>query len=391
MRIIDRSLQTVRNLSVIEEEELRMFMAGKAGAPSLLARARLKRYWLACDCRLPAPVMHVALRDDGAVVLKNNPDGEDHAPGCQFMRPANDNTNSQKVISHSIGRVMLGGHTALHSEFQGTGRGNTPQISRSAQFSASHTKALLSMLLTLIEVSELGVYCPARPMTLGDQYAAIRHAAGRFVLHPSIPMDHVLDTRITKQRLVAMAKKLRETSAFGQSRRYGLLMDVIKATGPRRLVLDDGDELDFFGNAEALHGRSTPALALATVTTQSAGSGYFQLGKVAFVPVLSPHHLFPVVDDSDREVVGELFGLLRWLHSKKQIRATASRDIFQVGAGYGLIVRSGAQLLELDLNPSPLDGAPPPNQGVLSLSALGSLDALKKRVAGMIIKGVASD
>lgn len=386
MRIIDRSLQTVRQLSVVEQESLRLFVTGKSGPPEILSRVRQKQHWLACDCRSPAPVMHVALRDSGRVMLKNNPDGADHLQDCPFGRDSGDEANRKRQSSQFLERMPGDGHVALHSEFQGTGKGDGRQISRSDALTKSRPKAILSLLLTLMELAELDSYCPARPVQLTDQYAALRNAASRFVVRPGIPLAHLMDTRITKQRLVAMAKRLRETDQFGSSRRYGLLLDVISKTGPRQFILDDGVELDFFGNAEALHGRSTPLLTMATLTTQTHGSNYYQLGKAAFVPVLSGHHLFPVVDDADRSNISEVFGLLRWVYDKKQISVTASRSLFQAGAGYGISLRRGAQLLEVDLNPSLLDGESP-SPMTYSITSAGSIEALKKQLAGVIIKG----
>jgi len=386
MRIIDRTLQTIRALSVVEQEALRLFAIGKSSPPELLSKVRMKQHWLACDCQSPAPIMHVALRDSGRVMLKNNPDGSDHRHGCPFARSANDNESVSRANSQSVDRLPIGGHVALHSEFQPIDKGLPQQISRSVALPKAKPKATLSLLLTLMELAELDTYCPSRPVSLSEQYAAIRHAAGRFVLSPGIPLTHVMDTRISKQRLVALAKRLRETKEFSARRRYGVLLDVIQKTGPRQLIIDDAGELDFFGNAEALHGRSAPLLTLATVASQEHGSGYYQLGKVAFVPVLSAHQLFPVVDDIDRENVQSLFGLLRWLHEKKQIVVTASRSLFQPGAGYGISLRHGAQVLDVDLNQSTLDGEPLPS-APYSIKQAGSLDALKKQLAGAIIKG----
>lgn len=390
MRIIDRSLKHVRDLSVVEMEGLRLFVTGKAGAPALLSRVRQDGHWLSCECQQPGPVMHVARRDDGSVSLKNNPDGREHAPGCQFDRSTAESGTKRTTPGHELARVPIGSHAALHSEFHGTGKGIGGQISRSATLDSRHRNSLLSMLMTLIELAELGVYSPARPLTLGEQFAAIRHAAARFTIHPGIPMDHVFDTRISKARLVAMAKRLRDVDGFGKSRRYGLLADVIKSTGPRNLVIDDDVQIDFFGNVESLHGKKAPLLTLATVTTQEINSNFYQLGKVAFVPVLSPHHLFPVVNESDRDVVSEVFGLLRWLDTKKQIQTVATRDVYQEGAGYVMTIRTGGLLFELDLNPSSLDG-PSPSASVLSLSELGSLEALKKRIAVTVIKGASGE
>lgn len=390
MRIIDRSLQTVRQLSAVEQASLRLFASGKSEPPELLSRIRAKQRWLACDCTAPAPVMHVALRDGGRFVLKNNPEASEHAPGCPFVRSEKDGKNGSGSNGHAVSRTTVDGHVALHSEFQAVRKGNTQQISRSNAIANPRPRALLSLLMSLMEVAGLDTYSPHRALTLAEQYSAFRHAAGRFVLKPSIPLDHVLDTRINKQRLVLMAKKLREADAFGSARRYGILVDVLQKTGPRQLVLVDGVSMDFFGNAEALHGRSAPLLTMATVAAQEAGSNYFQLGKVAFVPTLSSRHLFPVVDDGDRVSVQELFGLLRWMHEKKQVAVTASRNLFQDGAGYLLTLNAGAQLLELDLNPAPLNGEFS-DPAVLSLSGCGSLDALKKRVLGVFLKGALRD
>lgn len=385
MRIIDRSLQTVRSLSVVEQEALRLFVIGKSSPPELLTKIRTKQQWLACDCRAPAPVMHVAQRDSGRVVLKNNPEGAEHTDSCPFGRSGTDDVSAKRQSSQFVDRFQPSGHIALHSEFQRASKGVAPQISRSSELPKPRPKAILSLLMTLMELAELDTYCPARPMSLSEQYSAVRHAASRFVLKPGIPLQHLLDTRISKQRLVAMAKRLRETTEFGSTRRYGVLIDVINKTGPRQLILDDGVELDFFGNAEALHGRSAPLLTMATLASQEPGSGYYQLGKAAFVPVLSANQLFPVVDDKDRENVQSIFGLLRWLQDKKQIEVAASRGLFQAGAGYNIALRHGAQLLEVDLNPSVLDGEPPSPSG-FSLTQAGTIDTLKKQLASAIIK-----
>ncbi|MDU4254414.1 hypothetical protein [Pseudomonas sp.] len=388
MRIIDRSLQTLRLLSVAEVELLRLFIAGKSDAqPELLARVRADHRWLACDCVTPAPVMHVALLDGGRFVLKNNPDAAEHAPGCPFVRTEYDGKNSGGSISHIVPRLQPDSHVALHSEFKGNSMGIAPQISRRNGVGNPRPKALLSLLLSILESAGMDSYSPHRPLTIGEQYAAIRNAAGRFVLKPGIPLDHVLDTRINFQRLVAMSKKLRDTEAFGTLRRYGLLLDVLNKVGPRQLVLDDGSKLNFFGSTEVLHSRSVPLLTLATVASQETGSNYYHLGKVAFVPVLSSRHLFPVVDDKDRENVQEIFALLRWFHEKKQIQVTASRCFFQGGDGYMMALKSGAQLLELDLHPHQLDGLES-NSNELSLSAFGSIEGLKKRIVAQLLKGV---
>lgn len=390
MRIVDRSLQTLRQLSVVEEEALRMFASGRSGPPQLLARIRAKHHWLACDCISPAPVMHVAQKDGARLVLKNNPDAADHAPGCLFSRSDSSTKNGQSKNSHSADRMAVNGHCALHSEFQRVRKGEPQQISRSNAVPTPRPKAVLSLLMSLIELAGLDTFSPAKPLSLADQYSALRRAAGRFVIKPAIPLDHLLDTRITKQRLVSMAKKLRETDAFGSARRYGVLVDVLKKTGPRQLVLDDGTTMDFFGNAEALHARSVPLLAMATVATQEVSSNFYQLGKVAFIPTLSARHLFPVVDDVDRANVQELFSLLRWLHEKRNIDVTVTRNLFQAGAGYVVSLKAGAQLLELDLNPSPLGDASPCDT-CLSISHFGSFEALKKRVIAVFLKGASRD
>lgn len=379
MRIIDRSLQTIRPLSVVEHEALRLFAIGKSSPPELLSKIRSKQQWLACDCQAPAPVMHVAQRDNGRVMLKNNPEAADHTDSCPFGRSGTDNLDAKRRSSQFMERFQPNGHVTLHSEFQRVSRGVTPQISRSSELPKPRPKAILSLLMTLMEVAELDTFCPASPKSLSEQYSAIRHAASRFVLKPGIPLTHLLDTRISKQRIVSLAKRLRETTEFGNARRYGVLMDVINKTGPRQLILDDGVELDFFGNAETLHGKSGPLLTMATLASQEHGSSYYQLAKTAFVPVLSANQLFPVVDDKDRENVQSIFGLLRWLNDKKKLKVVATRGLFQAGAGYCISLRNGAQILEVDLNPSEIDADSAFFAGC-SITNAGGIDALKKQI-----------
>ncbi|MDH0960901.1 hypothetical protein EGJ86_22285 [Pseudomonas sp. o96-267] len=390
MRIIDRSLATIRKISLSEYESLRLFALGKASAPrELLLRIRKDGHWLACECCHPAPVMHVAMRDTGMLSLKNNPDAADHTAKCPFARSGGENKTSGGTVSHKAERFVDGGHITLHSEIQPTGKRNTRQISRSDVVPRVRPKPVLSLLLSLMEMAGLHRYCPSAPVRLSDQYAALRAAAARFTVTPGIPLQHILDTRISKSRLFAMAKLLRETEQFGSSRRYGLLLDVITKVGPRQLICD-GVELDFFGNAELLHGRSTPLLTLATVTTQEYGSNYYQLGKAAFVPVLSQHNLFPVVDDADRANVENLFGLLRWMHEKKEIEVAAARGLFQAGSGYVVELRHGANLLTVDLDPSPLPDDAPSPAGFWSLARAGGIDALKKQLIIAILKGAST-
>lgn len=389
MRIIDRSLQTVRHLNVVEEEALRLFVTGKTHAPELLSVVRAKQRWLACDCTAPAPVMHVALRDGGRLVLKNNPEAADHAPNCPFIKDEAENRNGTGASSQITIRYAPDSHIALHSEFQGARRGNPQQISRSNAISTPRPRALLSLLMSLVEAAELDSFTPSQPLSITDQYASLRKAAGRFVLSPGLPLDHVLDTRINRQRLISMANRLRDTNSFGKSRRYGLLMDVLENTGPRQLVLNDGTSMEFFGNAEALHGRPAPCLALATVATQDENSNFYQLGKVAFVPMLSSRHLFPVVDDADRENVRAIFELLDWL-LRNSVAVTAKRNLFQGGSGHLLTLKAGGTLLELDLNPTPLGNTEGPS-GILSLTRLGSIDSLKKRVVSILKHGGSVD
>ncbi|MFP5428876.1 MAG: hypothetical protein ACLGJA_24195, partial [Gammaproteobacteria bacterium] len=94
MRIIEKNATLVRSLTPAEEELLAGFASASLSGPAvlqanqMLMKVRSANQWLACDCRKDAlPVLNIALNGDtGRLILRNNPDTPEHAPGCPFTK-----------------------------------------------------------------------------------------------------------------------------------------------------------------------------------------------------------------------------------------------------------------------------------------------------------------
>ncbi|WP_122378171.1 hypothetical protein [Pseudomonas cannabina] len=387
MWVLTHDLGTVRTLSDRERELLEGFVASNlagqevAHANSLLRRIRSDGQWIGCECCLPMPVLNVALMDSGRLVMRNNPEGNQHKPGCPFSHDLIKNKPASKPKDHLVTRVNDDSHIALHSEFQSSGKGSVPKISRTdAAVTQVPPRKLLSLSMSILERAGLNVFSPASKPSVAHQYEAIRKSVRSLTLSPGVPLDNFFETKLSKQRLVAMSVKLRASKAFGASRRVGLLMDTIQGVKGRSLQLFGSDELTFFGHIERSAPPSFPALALATVTGQAASTGFFEIGNVATIPVLSKTCLFPVFDEADRTAVQSIFGLLDWFYTTKKIEITAVRHIFSLDGGALLELRSPKLILYVCFQDANMgEGAPPANMiEVVRLSTFENLSGLKK-------------
>src|SRR5690554_6591394 len=88
MRLTSKRRDHVRSLSPDESELIRRYSAQRVTglevdrANRLLRQIRMDDCWVECNCAAPAPVMHVALQDNGKLVLRNNPSTAAHADDC---------------------------------------------------------------------------------------------------------------------------------------------------------------------------------------------------------------------------------------------------------------------------------------------------------------------
>src|SRR5690606_1728914 len=149
-------------------------------------------------------------------------------------------------------------------------------------------------------------------------------------------------------RLFYMAKRLRESTDFGTNRKVGLMMDVIAGTASRTIKLSNGDDLDFFGSVERNLATNNPSLALATVTTQQAGSKFFELGQLAIAPVASRRVMFPVGAGEDSKDVVQILDLLDWLQGQG-VRVVAVRYLFTSEGGSLIELRHTQKIVTVNL------------------------------------------
>lgn len=396
MWIIDKAnRQQVRSLTTGEVELLEKFVEDALGgqaaerANALLRGIRRDHQWLGCNCAKPMPVLHVALLDTGKLSLKNNQHGALHRATCVFRHENTSGKNEKRASSNTLDPIDPSSHIALHSEFSETSRGEVGKISRS---SASRTERsqnrLIALLWSLCESAGLTAWSPVQRKTVSEQFAALRAASKRYTLSPGIPMEAYLDTRMTKQRLVAMSKRLRESKQFGHHRRVGLLLDVLDSVQGREVTLFDGDTVDFFGHLERQHRLSSPLLALATVTASRAHSNFYELGHIAALPVLSKTELFPVMNAEDRAYVAEIFRLLEWLFKARAIEVSALRRLSALPGEESLELRSRHLILHVDLATTALsEGEIPPvtMPETLRLCDYPSLDDFKKVIVKRFI------
>ena len=392
MRIVDRNMQLVRSLSSHELELLSGFVSGNQtgrdaeSCSALLRSIRHERHWLGCDCRLPMPVLNVALMDSGRLVLRNNPDGSQHAENCLYAHEYAPGGAPAAIKSQIIERESYDQPIALHVEFSGTRKGVVQQISRSGAVSAPQKKPLLSLLLTLMDVAGLTTYNPATKMPVADQFAGIRNAAQRFTLSPGLPMNGYLDTRISKQRLVALSDRLKKADVFAGHRRVGLLIDQVESVSGRKVEVVNGGSVEFFGHVERQGSSSFPALAMATVTTAKSGSRFYELAHISMVPIVGEGCMFPVLDDHERLHVLDLFGLLGWLHRTKSIVVMALRHPFSDESASFIELRSNRLIIWLDLRaPCPSAHRESTPHSLLRLGDFESMAALKKQIVARFL------
>lgn len=355
MRLISKRREHVRSLSPDECDLVKRYSAQEVSglevdrANRLLRQARMDNHWVECDCVNPAPVMHVRLEDNGKLVLSNNPSTHEHAIGCACGKAAGAKGLRSPSSKPETARFDRNDQIALHVEFSGiTPLQETQNSSRSAKAITAPTgpkKPVLSLLLTLCDDAGLNVYNPARPVSLSAQFQNIRDAADRFTLAQGIPLSSAMDTRIDMRRMIQLGKRLK-AMGHRRGRITGLLFDRVKGFEARTLTLTDGKAMGFFGHVEKTSALPAPLLAMATVTTQTPGGTFFELGHVAMMPSVSGSNLFPVGSAFERELVLALMGLCDWM-LKKNVCVSIHRHLLTDDSYPALVLRSRDRLLEL--------------------------------------------
>lgn len=394
MRIIEKSAALVRSLTPAEDDLLRGFNRGTLEGPrllqanQLLMKIRAAGHWLACDCQARAmPVLNVTLNSHtGTLFLKNNPGTAEHAADCPFIKDereagetdADDTPPAAWLAPDAPLRLIGDFRRASEDGATGNGSGDKREQQR-----------LLSLLLTWIEASGLNVYATHLKKDLTAQFADLRGVAGRYPLIERVPASNYLETRLDMKHMMMLKARLRESTAFGNHRRHGLLLDCVNQIKARKVYNERSEDgFDFQGHHLLWGGSRTPGplLALAIYSPASAGSHFYELIHVASVPVLSRGHLFPVYRDEEREPLKMLVSLIDWMASKG-VRVIMRRPVIGGQVMDELVLSSDQdRVLSISLTEQPM-GPEPEVEHFRRYADFKGLDTFRKYVAGFFMRG----
>ncbi|MBM3111257.1 hypothetical protein H8F21_03725 [Pseudomonas sp. P66] len=395
MRIIEKNAALVRTLTPGEDELLSDFVQGSLSGPrllqanQLLLKIRAAGQWLACDCQPRSmPILNVNLNGNtGTLFLKNNPGTVEHALDCAFIKDERDANREQNP--DMLPAAWLPPDTALRliGDFRRATSAGTGESSESNDKREQHR--LLSLLLTLIESSGLNVYATHLKKDLTGQFAELRSVASRYPLIERVPASNYLETRLDMKHMMMLKARLRDAKAFGNHRRYGLILDCVSQIKARKVYNERSEDgFDFQGHHLLWGGSKTPGplLALAIYSPASAGSHFYELIHIASVPVLSRAHLFPVYRDEEREPLKMIISLIDWMASKN-VRVIMRRPVIG-GQGMDALVLSSDQdrVLSISLTDRP-SGPEPEEETFKRYADFKSLDTFRKYVAGFFMRG----
>jgi len=396
MKIVDKNGQQVQTLTAAERTLAEGFAEGSLGgvqvlqANQWLLRVRAQGHWLACDCQPGAvPIMNVALNGStGTLFLKINPGTPEHASDCVFIKGSREPGAAAPGDTDEPPAAWLAPDAVLKliSEFRdpssGVGSGGSPAARREQQ-------RLLSLLLTVIEAAGLNVYATHLKTSLTEQFAALRAVATRYPLVDRVPASNYLETRIDMKHMMMLKSRLKDSSVFGNQRRYGLLLDCVERVAGRKVFNERSrDGFDFQGHHLLWGGThaSGPLLALAIYSTTTRGSQFYEMIHVATVPVLSRAQLFPVFRDEEREALKTLVALIDWMASKG-VKVTLRRPVIGGKVMDQLILSSDLdRVLSVSLTQQPL-GPEPSSETFKRLADFKSIETFGKYVTGFFMRG----
>ncbi|WAH55649.1 hypothetical protein LZ023_21700 [Pseudomonas silvicola] len=395
MRIIEKNGALVRTLTAAEQVLVEGFVLNQLDGHRLLQanqwlmKVRGAGQWLACDCQATAlPVMNVTLNSStGTLFLKNNPGTADHAPDCPFIKDEREPGSAGERDEPPAAWLAPDVPLKLIGEFrpagtvEGTGSG-------SGVGSRKEQHRLLSLLVTFIEASGLNVYASHLKKDLTQQFAELRGVASRYPLVERVPASNYLETRIDMKHMMMLKARLKESTAFGSQRRYGLLLDCVNEVRTRKVFNGRSDNgFDFQGHHWLWGGERTngPLLALALYSPTTAGSQYYEMIHVATVPVLSRAHLFPVLREEEREPLKMLVSLIDWM-AGKGVKVIMRRPVIGGDVMDELVLSSDLdRVLSVSLMNQPL-GPEPSSDTFKRLADFKSLDTFRKYVAGFFMR-----
>ncbi|GGU52142.1 hypothetical protein GCM10009504_06170 [Pseudomonas laurentiana] len=393
MRIIEKNTTLVRTLTAAEHDLVCRFVEGNLEghrllqANQFLMRVRADGHWLACECQPHVmPILNVTLNSNtGTLFLKNNPGTPDHAAECPFGKAERESEHARSEHAQ-VPAAWLAPDTPLR--LIGDFRRDDDSRAASGTGEKREQQKLLSLLLTLIEASGLNVYATHLKKDLSGQFAELRSVASRYPLIERVPASNYLETRLDMKHMMMLKARLRESSAFANHRRHGLILDCVNQIKTRKVFNDRSEDgFDFQGHHLLWGGSKTPGplLALAIYSPTSAGSHYYELIHVASVPVLSRGQLFPIYRDEEREPLKMLQSLIDWMASKG-VKVIMRRPVIGAEVMDELVLSSDQdRVLSVSLTEQPL-GPEPEVEHFKRYADFKSLDTFRKYVAGFFMR-----
>ncbi len=395
MRIIEKNAALVRSLTPAEDDLLRGFNRGNLEGPrllqanQLLMKIRGAGHWLACDCQARAmPVLNVTLNSHtGTLFLKNNPGTAEHAADCPFIKDEREAGDNDSQDTQPAAWLAPDAPLRLIGDFRRAGAEDVT-ASGAGNGDKREQHRLLSLLLTWIEASGLNVYATHLKKDLTAQFAELRGVAARYPLIERVPASNYLETRLDMKHMMMLKARLRESTAFGNHRRHGLLLDCVNQIKGRKVYNERSEDgFDFQGHHLLWGGSRTPGplLALAIYSPTSAGSHFYELVHVASVPVLSRGHLFPVYRDEEREPLKMLVSLIDWM-AGKGVKVTMRRPVIGGEVMDELVLSSDQdRVLSISLTETPM-GPEPEVEHFRRYADFKGLDTFRKYVAGFFMR-----
>ena len=395
MRIIEKNAALVRSLTPAEDDLLRGFNRGTLEGPrllqanQLLMKIRGAGHWLACDCQARAmPVLNVTLNSHtGTLFLKNNPGTAEHAADCPFIKDEREAGDNDSQDTQPAAWLAPDAPLRLIGDFRRAGAEDVT-ASGAGNGDKREQHRLLSLLLTWIEASGLNVYATHLKKDLTAQFAELRGVAARYPLIERVPASNYLETRLDMKHMMMLKARLRESTAFGNHRRHGLLLDCVNQIKGRKVYNERSEDgFDFQGHHLLWGGSRTPGplLALAIYSPTSAGSHFYELVHVASVPVLSRGHLFPVYRDEEREPLKMLVSLIDWM-AGKGVKVTMRRPVIGGEVMDELVLSSDQdRVLSISLTETPM-GPEPEVEHFRRYADFKGLDTFRKYVAGFFMR-----
>jgi len=296
--------------------------------------------WFLCDCLglverrpalIPVAESHIRRHNDAA--------WPEHHGECDFFREAGE----QRTITASFEMPVANRPLGLLDRFRDDAVVMAPEPGRRDY--GQGRGALASLLMSLLVAARLNLIEPEWSIgPVSVQYAAIRIAAGTIELEAGVPLSRFLSTYPPGlHELVARIGATQAGRFPGSGRPHGLLVGVFVNAGRGMIHPAHGDpipvrgEIGIFGEVDGHrerggvdHGVRAPYLGIALVGRASE-AGPVEVLRAYLHPVAAQGHLMPVDSNLERDTLGVIKELERWLRRKRQMSVSVEKPLFDIG------------------------------------------------------------